>query len=242
MDYLEVEEQIKAGYRLVIAQYRRDDEIEVQSENHRRQAQTLKRICRAFAQPICVLDLGCGTGRYFHCLEKVERLVGLDISEDMLIAARNPVRNELISDFRIELLRSNAYLAEFPPNSFHFVYSLGMFGHGCPVTVDICNRCHDWLVPGGKLLFNVVDTAGLPFWTRARRRIKNFIYPRLTSSLKRRLDERERRSPFFALSRDDLVSIMSGTYFKNFQVISQPCLSPLWNGRHLECLATKSDA
>ena len=36
-----------------------------------------------------VLDLGCGTGRYFHCLNNISCLVGIDISPDMLeVAAR----------------------------------------------------------------------------------------------------------------------------------------------------------
>ncbi len=108
------------------------------------------------------MGAGCGTGRYFHCLESVERLVGLEISEDMLAAAQNPVRKEQITAARIEPRRENVYLSSFPPQSFHFIYSLGMFGHGCPVTVEVCNRFCQWLKAGGKLLFNVVDFSGLP--------------------------------------------------------------------------------
>lgn len=239
IDYLDVEKKIRAGYRRVTRQYRLDDEIEVTTENHRRLAATLRQVCRAFSHPITVLDVGCGTGRYFHCLEKVQRLVGIDISEDMLEAAKNPVRSNTISAQQIELQRRNVFLSTFPPNSFDFIYSLGMFGHGCPVTVTICNKFHDWLKPGGKLLFNVVDLDGLPFCARTRRRIRSFLYPKLGRRLQRKLDERERRSPFFSLTLGQLRQVLGSSRFSLFAVTSHPCRSPLWTGRHLECLATK---
>src|SRR6266550_6775856 len=129
MNYQEVEERIKAGYREVIGQYRRDDEVEVQTENHRRLTQSLKQICRSFPHPIAVLDVGCGTGRYFHCLENVDLLTGMDISDEMLASAANPVHRGAITAKDIRLVRGNIYLAEFPTDSFDFIYSLGMFGH-----------------------------------------------------------------------------------------------------------------
>src|SRR5579862_4239439 len=63
MNYEVVEETIKAGYRAVSSQYRRDDEIEVTTANHHRICNTLQRICGSFPHPIRVLDVGCGTGR-----------------------------------------------------------------------------------------------------------------------------------------------------------------------------------
>src|SRR4051812_13209243 len=97
VDYQVLEENIREGYRRVTAQYRRDDELEVTTENHCRLGRLLRRICRSFPPGIAVLDVGCGTGRYFHCLENVAHLTGVDISENMLAAARNPVRKEWIT-------------------------------------------------------------------------------------------------------------------------------------------------
>ena len=239
LNYQEVEERIKEGYREVTSQYRRDDEVEVQTDNHRRLSLSLKQICLLFPRPIRVLDVGCGTGRYFHCLENVESLTGIDISDEMLALAANPVRREAITVSDIRLVRGNIYLADFQPESFDFIYSLGMFGHGCPVTVEICDKLYDWLKPGGKLFFNLVDFAGLPWWYRARRRLRKVVYPALSKRLQQMLDKREQRSPFFGLTKRQLEKILSATCLHEFNLTTHVCHSPLWCGRHLECLATK---
>jgi SAM-dependent methyltransferase len=64
-----------------------DDEFE-SSEPCRRFADWLRQLCRTFTTPIDVLDLGCGTGRYFWALEGVRELVGIDASPAMLAEAR----------------------------------------------------------------------------------------------------------------------------------------------------------
>src|SRR5436190_20545575 len=199
MNYQVVEETIKAGYREVSSQYRRDDEIEVTTANHHRIGATLKRICASFGKPIKALEVGCGTGRYFHCLTNVDELVGVDITHDMLRGAETPVRQEQITVKKISLMLGNIYLTKFEPASFDFIYSLGMFGNGCPVTVDLCNKFHDWLTPGGKLFFNTVDYAGLPLWYRARRQARDIVYPMLSRRLKGVLDERAARHPWFGM-------------------------------------------
>jgi ubiquinone/menaquinone biosynthesis C-methylase UbiE len=240
MNYEAVEETIRAGYREVSSQYRNDDEIEITTPNHHRICATLQRICVSFPNPIQVLDVGCGTGRYFHCLTNVDELTGIDISEDMLRSAEtNPVRKEMITVKKIELMRGNAYLRSFAAESFDFIYSLGMFGNGCPVTPEVCNHFYEWLKPGGKLYFNTVDFDGMPFWYRARRQARGFVYPMLTRRMQHLLDEREARHPCFSMNRRGLEDVMRETKFKTFQVASHVCNSPLWTGRHLECIASK---
>ena len=239
MNYEAVEETIRSGYREVTPQYRRDDETEVTTENHRRIGATLQRICNSFPHPINVLDVGCGTGRYFHCLTNVHELIGMDITEEMLRAAEKPVLHDKITIPNIRLICANFYLTRFPPNAFHFVYSLGMFGNGCPVTTEVCDRFYEWLVPGGKLYFNTVDVAGLPLWYRAKRQARGIVYPILTRGLKATLDEREARHPFCGMTKRSLENVVSQSCFTQFEIKSHVCQSPLWNGRHLECIATK---
>lgn len=147
----------------------------------------------------------------------------------------------MISVKKTNIIRGNAYLTSFDAESFDFIYSLGMFGNGCPVTVEICNHFHEWLKPGGKLYFNTVDFAGLPFWYRAKRQARDFVYPMLSRRLQGVLDERESRQPWFSMSREQLEDVMRQTKFRTFQVTSQVCQSPLWTGRHLECIASKPE-
>src|SRR5262245_57407506 len=70
--------------------YRQHDEEFDRSDPTRRLAEWLRGVCRTFAPPIDVLDLGCGTGRYFWALTGVGDLVGLDASAPMLAEARRP--------------------------------------------------------------------------------------------------------------------------------------------------------
>lgn len=240
IDFQAVEETIKAGYRQVTYQYRQDDEIEVRTEHHRRVSAILQHICTSFPHPIAALEVGCGTGRYFHCLTNVSELTGIDITEEMLEAARHPVRQSEVSVPSIRLIRANIYGASFPSGSFHFIYSLGMFGNGCPVTVELCDRFYDWLAPGGKLFFNTVDIAGLPLQWRLRRRTRRLLYPMLPRNWQDRLEQRSARNPFFGLDQTGLQQILKRSRFSDFKVESHVCQSPLWSGRHLECLASKS--
>lgn len=241
LNYAAVGETIRADYREVTSQYRRDDEIEVTTENHRHISSTLERLCDSFPKPVRALDVGCGTGRYFHCLRNVRELLGVDITEEMLRAAEHPVRAERICIPEIRLVCANFYLVNFPPKTFELIYSLGMFGNGCPVTVEVCNRFHDWLTPGGKLYFNTVDIAGLPLRNRLRRQVRPVVYPLLPRSLRARLDERAAQHPFYGMSRRELERVLKQSRFKNFEVTSHRCESPLWNGRHLECIASKDN-
>jgi ubiquinone/menaquinone biosynthesis C-methylase UbiE len=239
MNYEVVEQNIRASYRAVYRQYRRDDEVEVQTENHRHFSTILQELSSSFARKIRVLEAGCGTGRYFHCLKNVEELVGLDVSQEMLEAAQRPVREEEVTAERIRLLCGNIYLASFPAHSFDFIYSIGMFGNGCPVTVEMLQKFHHWLRPGGKLFFNALDEATLPAAARLRKKAKRALLPVLPRSIKTRLNEKQSQLPFFVLTRAGLDEIMKKTRFSAWEIQNHRCQSPLWRGVFLECVAKK---
>jgi SAM-dependent methyltransferase len=240
MDFALVEQSIKAAYRDVCHKYRQDDELEVTTENHRRLADILRGISSSFRRPLSVLDAGCGTGRYFHCLENVDLLVGIDLCPEMLEAAREPVRHQSVTASNIRLICENIHQVSLPRQTFDFIYSLGMFGNGCPVTVELCNHFHEWLVPGGKLFFNIVNHIRMPLGARIKKDARRLIYKGLPRSLKNFLDERERRLPFFPLARRELEDILGGSRFREFKIVKRACDSPLWQGTHLECTTSKS--
>jgi SAM-dependent methyltransferase len=239
MNYEEVGANIRASYREVCPQYRHDDEIEVATDNHQRLSRILRRISSSFDHPASVLDAGCGTGRYFHCLENVDFLIGLDLSPEILRAAESPVRQEEIEAREVQLVCQNVFATWYPPESFDFIYSLGMFGYGCPLTVEICERFHAWLKPAGVLFFNVVDWGSLRLRERLRKRLRHIIEPILPSRLRKSLAERRRRLPFFGMTASDLRNVMEQSSFNRFVIDRRVCRSPLWRGVLLECTACK---
>ena len=237
MDIQRAETALQASYGAGAARYRSDDDIEVTTPQHRRLAAKLAEISFSFGRPIAVLDVGCGTGRYFYCLQNVDRLVGMDITPEMLAAARQPVNGYLVSAQSIELVRGNVFFASFAPCSFDLIYSFGMFGHGCPVTVEVCDKLYSWLAPGGCVFFDTIDLAGLPWAERGKKVVRRRIYAVAPSRLKVLLDERQKDTPFFGLTRRELARILGASRFRQFRIASEVCESPLWQGRHLECMA-----
>ena len=233
------QDDLRSTYRKAAADYRRDDEIEVRTDHHCWIWKTLADLTSSFEREISALDAGCGTGRHFHCLKNVKRLVGLDLSPEMLRAARVPIREELISVQEIELVCGDVHHVTFPPHCFDLIYSLGMFALGCRFTVEICNRFHDWLAPGGKLFFNVTDRAGLSWFVRGKRSVRGVVYQFLPAERQRAWDARANHVTVCELTLPELRKLMRGTLFRRFQVTSHPCESPLWKGSHLECLAYK---
>ena len=239
--YKQAEAYLKTGYANQAQQYRQDDEIEVTTGHHEHLRAVLESLSGSFDHTIRVLDAGCGTGRYFHCIRNASELIGLDFCPQMLDAARSPVMNEQVTIPRISFICTNIFQASFAPGAFDLIYSIGMFALGCPISSALCRKFHDWLAPGGRLFFNVTDRDGKPASKQARQSIRRIVYRFAPRRIKAALDRRSRHPEECALTRPELLALMSETPFAGYRVISQPCLSPLWHGRHLECVAWKGD-
>ena len=91
------QEWLQSTYDRTAHDYRAQDEEHICGHDYNHLSRLLREITSAFDREIRVLDLGCGTGRYFHCVENARELVGLDLSQQMLDAARNPVRGDEVS-------------------------------------------------------------------------------------------------------------------------------------------------
>ena len=139
--------------------YREADEVAITTENHEHLCHILKDISCSFGYNIAVLDLGCGTGRYFHCLQNVERLIGIDISLHMLKESSNPVRAKEIRFNHIDLICADAFEVEIAPQSFDFIYSIGLFIGYSSFDLYTCNKLFEILKPGGKIFVTVIDIA-----------------------------------------------------------------------------------
>lgn len=239
-DLFTFEERLAESYAKVAEEYRRDDELEVQSENHRRLGGNLRRLSASLGRGARALDVGCGTGRFFHCLRNVRSLVGIDISAAMLEAAENPVLKHEVSVETIRLVQGNIYTGNFPNDSFDLVYALGVFGHGAPLTVEICRKFLDWLRIGGRLYFNVIETPALGPLHQAKKWLKQSTYPLLPQGVQQKMKARERFLPCFTMTLPELERLMNASGFSDFILSTNVCRSPLWQGVHLECVATKA--
>jgi SAM-dependent methyltransferase len=94
----------------------------------------------------CILDLGCGKGRFARALrERGAWVVGLDLSAAMLDGATD-----------IDRVRASARRLPFGPASFDAVIAVEVFEHLAPRSVnDVCGEVGRVLRPGGTLV--IVD-------------------------------------------------------------------------------------
>jgi ubiquinone/menaquinone biosynthesis C-methylase UbiE len=125
-------------------------------------------IVRAIARNVgavpAALDVCCGTGAALGALsaERIERIVGIDMSEGMLEIARRRVGR----DSRVELVRGDALDMPFDAE-FDAAVSVGAFGH---IEVKdeprFLQSIHRALKPGGRFVF---ATSELPPWTSPSR-------------------------------------------------------------------------
>lgn len=243
MDHRRFGAKIAADYDRGAPQYRHDDEIEARSENHQRLGGNLRRICRSFPHPIRVLELGCGTGRYFHWLDNTALLVGTDISAEMLKQAAHPVQENEITAREIQLRQGNLYEIDFAPGSFDFIYSLGVFGYGAALTAELAQKLAGWLAPGGRLYFDAIEKREMGRAHRFKQSVKTAVLPVLPGSIKQRMAARASAAvPVFNHTRAEIEDVLETAGFADFVLSSNTCHSPLWTGMHLECSARKGGA
>jgi len=97
-----------------------------------------------------VLDLGCGTGVYFDVLVGCERVVGIDMSEEMLLAARPRTKAK-----NIDLIRADIFNLPFQQDKarFDIVISTGVLGVHVPLTKGLLLNIRAVLKSPGWLLF-----------------------------------------------------------------------------------------
>jgi SAM-dependent methyltransferase len=150
--------------------YRAHDEQLPASVPSQELAAWLREVCRRFEPPIDVLDLGCGTGRYFWAARGVRSLIGVDASPAMLAEARQPYRPEQITAESITLVQGDLLTHDFPPASFDLVYSIGVLAEHAPLTRALASKVHTWLRPGGRFAFTAVhpDSPSIPLTLKRR--------------------------------------------------------------------------
>ncbi len=239
MRYQQRIQQVKNYYDQCARDYRRFDETTADETNPQHTFEVLRKISRSFGRKIKALDVGCGCGRSFHCLENVEHLVGVDISPHMLQEARTPLRAEQVRIPRIDLICANLFEMTLPEQSFDFVYSIGVLGEHSPFDLETCNQLYRLLQPGGVLFFTVVDSTSHEDPKNLKRRFAEFLYPVLPNGYKAKVAEKLKS---FYLSESELQAVMNASQFPRYEIARDVCNAARWQGAHFECTAFKDFA
>ena len=170
--------------------YRQHDEELGRVEAYHAFCGWLREICGRFNGAIDVLDLGCGTGRYFAALTNVNRLVGLDASGPMLAEAAHPVDAERITAKQIDLVEGDLLTQTFPAGSFDLVYSIGVLAEHTPLDRRIVDNVASWLRPGGRFAFTTVHPQSASIPKTAGRAFGNAVLPIAPPPLRQWLRDR----------------------------------------------------
>jgi SAM-dependent methyltransferase len=134
----------------------RDEELD-RVDSYHALVEWIGGVCDRFASPIDVLDLGCGTGRYFWGLRNVKSITGLDASAPMLAEAARPTHAADIRTDAITLVNGDLATQAFPDGSFDLVYSIGVLAEHVAFNRSLVERVARWLRPGGRFAFTTID-------------------------------------------------------------------------------------
>jgi len=180
------------------ARYRAHDETACEGRTVASLGAWLRAVCDRFGRPIDVLDLGCGTGRYFHALAHVHHLVGIDVSRPMLERARRPVGDVPVAADRLTLVEGDFLEHEFDAGEFDLVYSVGVLGEHAPFDETIAARVERWLRPNGRFAFTTVHPSSASVKRTLKRRAGEWLLPAAPAAWRRGLRDRLMRDGLYA--------------------------------------------
>jgi SAM-dependent methyltransferase len=156
--------------------YRAHDDSSAAAPAVARLSTWLHDIAVRFAAPIDALDLGCGTGRYFHALANVRCLVGIDVSRPMLDRARQA--RGATSAGSLMLVEGDFLTHDFRPAEFDLVYAIGVLAEHSPFDETIAARVRRWLRPDGRFAFTTVHPLSPSVPRTRKRRVGEWLLPR----------------------------------------------------------------
>lgn len=166
--------------------YRAHDDTLTGSAPYQGFVSWLQRACGRFQQPIDVLELGCGTGRYFSALSNARTITGIDASADMLAHARSPFRQDRISA-PVTLVHGDLFTHPFAARGFDLVYAIGVLAEHAPLNTAVVERVHGLLRPGGRFAFSTVHPDSPSIGVTVGRAIGRAIQPLTFGAARRRL-------------------------------------------------------
>jgi len=136
----------------------------------------LGELCRRFDHTIAVLDVGCGTGRFFPALTNVREIVGVDASPAMLARAGERVAATCLPA-AVSLIEGDVETIRLEAGHFDLAYSIGVLAEHVPLTQRLAARVAGWLAPDGRFAFTAVHPESPSIGLTRRRRIGRAVLP-----------------------------------------------------------------
>ena len=149
----------------------------------------LKDYCKTKAKKITILEIGCGTGRYFSLLSNVSKLVGLDISIEMLVKARENLKSNFALKKITTLINSNIYDYK-TTQKFDFIYSIGTLGEYCEFNSQLFDKIIDLLLIDGFFFFTIVDSDSFVSNISFKKKVIRFFLKLLPTFIRYRFGSR----------------------------------------------------
>jgi SAM-dependent methyltransferase len=137
----------------------------------------IRELCEGFGRSITVLDLGCGTGRYFWAVRHATELVAIDVSPAMLAEAKRPVDAGRLDVPRVTLIEGDILTHPLGDARFDLVYSIGVLGEHTPFDARIAGRVYRALVPGGLFAFTGVHANSFSIPRTPKRKLGERLLP-----------------------------------------------------------------
>tara|TARA_B100000131_G_C17917981_1_gene533198 strand:- start:110 stop:718 length:609 start_codon:yes stop_codon:yes gene_type:complete len=145
--------------------YRKYDDDVSSDENWIWYKNQLLDVCNSFNRKINVLDIGCGTGRFFSALENVDYLYGLDFSEPMINEAHNPHFSDLVKKNikDIEFIISDYTKLDVYSKinkKIDFIFSIGLMNeyNEDEISPEFFNTVYNLLSDDGVIWFSIMDS------------------------------------------------------------------------------------
>tara|TARA_Y100000589_G_C27102213_1_gene608561 strand:+ start:461 stop:1195 length:735 start_codon:yes stop_codon:yes gene_type:complete len=137
--------------------YYKEDYVKESNENFKYFKEKLlyiKNIVKIKDNKIKILDIGCGTGRFFDIFYG-ENIFGIDINKNMLEKAYLLKKNnKSITLFNTDILNFNRF---YNLKEFDFIYSIGVFGEHGLIEKESMQVIIENLKVGGYLFFTIYE-------------------------------------------------------------------------------------